>query len=821
MFIFIKNGFRYLIRETSQLFRKQLQIFERKFEKSLVHHAANLETLDGFQQESQLKRGPVVVEVFHFLVAGCIGVVMSIIYLIFYFSSHKLEHIRLEIFRENFISNSNIVQGWVYSLLISILFAVIGTVIVFYCPVASGSGMPEIITYLNGIKFRKFTSLRTLILKMISVIMVVSSGLFTGYDGPLIHCGLILGIVVIKFCVKKLPLFLFGVQFTDTLTQNIVSEVESNKSFLKMAAIGAATGLTAAFKSPLGGVMFAIEEAITFYEPVLLLQTMFACMITYTICAMVSDYEENGFILNPKNIAFFPSNESCLFASNYVDIIIYIVFGVLLGILGAAYNRIIMQSLKFTLRYLNRKPFFRLLEVILLVFLTTSITVLLPYFFSDRCTPFYKIVDHAEYINQVCRIKCDKTKDHVSCFERICLPQGSRDDYLSKNTERFNEIEAECGNATDSHLKMPFPAVNIEMLAGAVTPPETIISDMENRCYFQFPSLFLETPTNILKNLFTRGMYNIFDHKALSGFLLIYTCLSTMTYNTMLPTDPVIPNLIIGACLGRMCGLLINMIKSSLFSVPVDPGVYAILGAAGFWAGTARICVTIAIVITESTLDLSLLLPTLIVVVMSTITGNCFGHSQYHKEIHVKCLPFLPPVPSSRLKYKVVKEIMKPLKDIIFFEENERVSSVYRKLASCTYSAFPVLRGEYVAGSIQRNQLKHIFKTLDTFEPRDHMLFEDAMEYELQAPNNPITDSFELLPFGHIEDKRTIENDDRLLEISHYMTKPVFTVYEEMSVSKAYNLLRQLGLHHIFILQTSGQLSGMITRFDFLKLSDH
>jgi H+/Cl- antiporter ClcA len=105
-----------------------------------------------------------------------------------------------------------------------------------------------------------------------------------------------------------------------------------------------------------------------------------------------------------------------------------------------------------------------------------------------------------------------------------------------------------------------------------------------------------------LSNLFSRGAFHLFDPDVLAIFAVVYLLLSLSVYELLLPTDLVAPNLIFGATLGRLYGVFVNYLKAQMGSPPIDPGAYALIGAAAFWSGTARITVTIAVITIESPL---------------------------------------------------------------------------------------------------------------------------------------------------------------------------------------------------------------------------
>lgn len=83
---------------------------------------------------------------------------------------------------------------WLYTTFIAVLFAFgAAAIVVYFEPVASGSGVPEVMAYLNGVSIPKFFAFRTLVAKYLSVGLAVASGLCGGNEGPMIAIGASVG----------------------------------------------------------------------------------------------------------------------------------------------------------------------------------------------------------------------------------------------------------------------------------------------------------------------------------------------------------------------------------------------------------------------------------------------------------------------------------------------------------------------------------------------------------------------------------------------------------------------------------------------------
>jgi Voltage gated chloride channel len=130
----------------------------------------------------------------------------------------------------------------------NLLFVTLAFLPILYRPVAAGSGIAEAKAVLNGIILPKSTDLLTALFKAISVIFTGAASMPIGLEGPLIFMGMALGENAQRF----LPKAYAGLK-VDRLKRDF-------------AVIGTSCGVTGAFLSPIGGVLFAMEEGASFWN---------------------------------------------------------------------------------------------------------------------------------------------------------------------------------------------------------------------------------------------------------------------------------------------------------------------------------------------------------------------------------------------------------------------------------------------------------------------------------------------------------------------------------------------------------------------------
>ena len=118
-----------------------------------------------------------------------------------------------------------------------------------FAPYAKGSGIPQVMAAVELAEpkskhlIAKFLSLKIIVVKILSSSVKVIGGGVLGREGPTIQ----ISSAIFNFIYKKLPGWW------------------SNISQANVIIAGAASGLAAAFNTPLGGIIFAIEELSKFH----------------------------------------------------------------------------------------------------------------------------------------------------------------------------------------------------------------------------------------------------------------------------------------------------------------------------------------------------------------------------------------------------------------------------------------------------------------------------------------------------------------------------------------------------------------------------
>ena len=200
-------------------------------------------------------------------------------------------------------------------LLVLILIAWILDKLIRFEPDISGSGIPQIEGELKGLEDQNWR--KVLIAKFAGCVLAIGGGLALGREGPSIQLG---GMIGKGFARRKNAL----------LTEERM-----------LMSCGAGAGLAAAFGAPLAGVLFALEELHKNFSAEVLVSTMAA--------SAVADYIAVN-IIGLRPVFDFD-------VEHRIPLRLYwavVLLGVILGILGVLYNKLLDKMQDFFDRLGNK-----------------------------------------------------------------------------------------------------------------------------------------------------------------------------------------------------------------------------------------------------------------------------------------------------------------------------------------------------------------------------------------------------------------------------------------------------------------------------------
>ncbi|KAI5863069.1 chloride channel [Durotheca rogersii] len=200
---------------------------------------------------------------------------------------------------------------YLFYLLFSVTFALCaGFLVKEYAIYARHSGIPEVKTMLGGFVIRRFLGPWTLVTKSLGLCFAVASGMWLGKEGPLVH---------VACCCSSIFIKLFP---------NINNNEARKREVLSAAA---ASGISVAFGSPIGGVLFSLEQLSYYFADKTMWQS-FVCAMTAAVVLQAFDPFRSG-----KLVLF-----QVKFSTGWHDF--EVIPFALLGILGGLYGGLFIKA---------------------------------------------------------------------------------------------------------------------------------------------------------------------------------------------------------------------------------------------------------------------------------------------------------------------------------------------------------------------------------------------------------------------------------------------------------------------------------------------
>ncbi|ESN89911.1 hypothetical protein HELRODRAFT_194758 [Helobdella robusta] len=317
------------------------------------------------------------------LVMLLIGVVTALIACLIDVSVHQLSHVKFSLLAKfyneglNMTPTASLFRPMLMWCAWNVSFVAIASFLtVFGEPVAASSGIPQIKCYLNGVKIPRVVRIKTLFCKVVGVTCSVLGGLVVGKEGPMIHSGAVVaaGISQGRSTTFGFDLKMFAFFRTDQEKRDFISG-------------GAAAGVSAAFGAPMGGVLFSLEEGASFWNQSLTWRIFFASIVsTFVLNVVLSWYHGVPWELSHPGLINFGKFQDMKYDMR--EIPLFILIGIIGGLLGALFNYINLKLTLFRLKNISR-GWMKFTECLLIASTSTMAAFLLIYFNKD-CQPIGK-----------------------------------------------------------------------------------------------------------------------------------------------------------------------------------------------------------------------------------------------------------------------------------------------------------------------------------------------------------------------------------------------------------------------------------------------
>eukprot|EP01059_Diplonema_ambulator_P021477 TRINITY_DN3567_c0_g2_i2.p1 TRINITY_DN3567_c0_g2~~TRINITY_DN3567_c0_g2_i2.p1 ORF type:complete len:1005 (+),score=45.77 TRINITY_DN3567_c0_g2_i2:757-3771(+) len=660
------------------------------------------------------------------------------------------------------VPSMNIAKGWLFwTGSSSVLVLISAVVIVMIEPRASGSGLPEVMAYLNGVQLTKSLAGKVVVCKYLSCLCAVASGLPVGPEGPMIHLGAMVGAALTQSSDSK-----WNVR-RHLISDGANKKFRSTRERRDFIACGAAAGVSAAFGAPLGGLLFVMEEVATHWDTSLTWLIFFGTMIAFfssaVMMSLVHGWKPTGTsfgVLSPSAQVLF--QPELVLTDVKVNILIIIpagVVGVVCGFLAVYFTKLNIAITKWRLKNIKPKRHLRIIEPLLLSIIFASVTFFLPYMSSCKKRPDENVATGYDSIEV--HLSISQSEDKGKSF--VMFPCSGLDDFSPLGTLTMNSGET------------------------------------------------------VIKHLFSKGTRSLFPGGILIVYLIIYFIFSAYAASNTYASGLVVPILVIGSVTGRVLGELAKELIPSVFGTMdwIDPGIFALIGAASFFAGVSRLTVSLAVIMVELSNELYWMPAMMCGIMVSKWVADYHCHSLYHALIMLRDMPFLSPDGAKPPHYQLhtAKDIATT--PVVSLKETSTMGDLLDSLL-LTHNAFPVIDED---GRLKGIILKIQIETLLYQRYFDNMSDQDLIRGLGEGREPSITNRGAHLRqlLGMKRDLTPVDLAEEIDLREFYSTSP-FTVHTGFRLDLAYILFQSLGLRHLIVVDSDHTPYGVITRRDLVDI---
>ncbi len=180
------------------------------------------------------------------------------------------------------------------------------------------------------------------------------------------------------------------------------------------------------------------------------------------------------------------------------------------------------------------------------------------------------------------------------------------------------------------------------------------------------------------------------------------------------------PTLFLGVMLGAIFGVIVR----DIFQISgMDVAVFALLGMAGFFAGTGRAPLTAIIMTAEMTGDYFLMIPLMFVVSISWLVSGRLEHEDiYIRKLTRRGIKIEEPL-EDILKTIKVLDIMTPREKLVTIDIKTRLEDVLEIIRTTKHEGFPVFDQDRFIGVITQHDVQQAL-----YEKPKNWNVEDVME---------------------------------------------------------------------------------------------
>jgi len=340
--------------------------------------------------------------------------------------------------------------------------------------------------------------------------------------------------------------------------------------------------------------------------------------------------------------------------------------------------------------------------------------------------------------------------------------------------------------------------------------------------------------------------------------LCLKAILTVFTFGIKVPAGLFIPNMAVGAIMGRIVGVAMEQLvffhKDWYFFATecktdencVTPGMYALVGAAAALGGVTRMTVSLVVIMFELTGGLSYVIPIMVACMTSKWVADAFGKKGiYDAHIDLNAYPYLD-AKEEFVHQTTAADVMHPKPGTheslnVITQDTMTVGQVQSLLKSNAHNGFPVVvsrESQYLVGFVLRRDLRlaidsalHLAHTPSSPAARTWNAFTRTVNAGVAIGDNsetcvgksPSSVGFgsevtadSTVYFTNIVPAVSMASAAQPLRLRKSLDLAPSTVTDQTPMETVIDMFRKLGLRQVLVTH-NGRLLGVITKKDVLR----
>eukprot|EP00397_Hematodinium_sp_SG-2012_P007565 GEMP01007612.1.p1 GENE.GEMP01007612.1~~GEMP01007612.1.p1 ORF type:complete len:813 (+),score=165.32 GEMP01007612.1:339-2777(+) len=716
------------------------------------------------------------------VVAFAIGIVCGVVNFIMLVIIYGLQTLRKlglqslwHIDETSFNYASEVISACFVNTAIAVVFCLFaGALVIMLAPKSAGSGIPEIKGYLNGSKIKGLFGRHGLV-RAVGASFVVASGMPWGREGPMVCTGAQIGVSMTDVLLKYY--FRDDVQVKDSngfASHRRILDYDVFEIIRKRgAALGAAGGVAAAFHAPIGGVLYIFEEVSM----------------------------ELGW------------SHSLTVAAVFVGVIAVTVSKSLITLFTATTGNVHLLTGLYGLNLIGNPP-----------------------------------ESHSEHGTGDVPAGRKAFGDNFSNLDLplviilgvICgaLAQGFSKALIFINRKRVNWKQSKLMQAMEIGLVVGLVAFLMALYPSAFPciPDKmahedgrhVVIYTCDKHTYNEAATLLLFGHESGITHFLGQDD-EVIGYPALVVSLIFHFFASLAMSGLAIPKGLFIPNLYLGAGVGRIYGQLLR--AGSIGHAA--PGIYALYGMGAMLSGFTHMTFAIAVILMEATYDIENALPLVLAISVARLTSGVISSDNFDEQmLELKKVPILGPHLSRKLQTKDARFVMQPVELHHCFHSDATVREIKEGL-KLDLPYYPVISADdnHLEGLISGGSLRAALKSLTSNSPLSRRI--RAREALLMAGENggSAPSSAGRFCMGGITLKanwdtdsyfriKHPEDDDLRIPLVPLMNATPYSILPDMHISRFHRLFVELRLKCVAVTDSRGVPLGIIPRDVFYPSSE-